>query len=260
MNRTEKMDFLIHELGKEKQRYADMSIPSEESEKWQLLRSLMNIRQPGPAGEEFLRVQDELLSELTQEKGIVDVDSLPTVPGDPKLALWQGDITTLNADAIVNAANSAMLGCFQPCHGCIDNAIHTYAGIQLRNECDELMKRQGHEEPTGDAKITAGYNLPCKYVLHTVGPIISGLIVTKEDDRLLESCYRSCLSLAAEHGVQSIAFCCISTGVFRFPKERAAKIAVRTVRDYLASDTRIKKVVFNVFTEEDRAIYQRILG
>ena len=223
-----------------------------------LLRALMNVRPPRPLSAEFLRLQDELLSAEREERGVVDVMTLPAVPSDPRIVLWQGDITRLRADAIVNAANSALLGCFIPCHRCIDNAIHSAAGLQLRAECAALMERQGHPEETGTAKLTAGYNLPARHVLHTVGPIVAGAL-TEEDRALLASCYRSCLSLAAKHGLSSIAFCCISTGEFHFPNAAAAKIAVREVRAFLRENNTIKRVVFNVFKDEDRAIYERLL-
>ena len=223
-----------------------------------LLRALMNVRPPRPLSAEFLRLQDELLSAEREERGVVDLMTLPAVPSDPHIVLWQGDITRLAADAIVNAANSALLGCFIPCHRCIDNAIHSAAGLQLRAECAALMERQGHPEETGTAKLTAGYNLPARHVLHTVGPIVAGAL-TEEDRALLASCYRSCLSLAAKHGLSSIAFCCISTGEFHFPNAAAAKIAVREVRAFLRENNTIKRVVFNVFKDEDRAIYERLL-
>ena len=173
--------------------------------------------------------------------------------------VWRGDITTLKIDAIVNAANSALRGCFVPCHGCVDNVIHSVSGIQLRLACDELMVKQGYDEPTGRAKITPAFNLPSRYVLHTVGPIVSYQL-TKEHCRQLSDCYRSCLRLASENGLRSIAFCCISTGEFHFPREEAAQIAVRTVKDYLQEDEQITRVVFNVFQQEDYEIYKGILG
>ena len=224
-----------------------------------LLRSLMNVRPPMPLKQDLLTMQDELLSAEWEEKGIVDGDSLPEVPGHPGIALWRGDITRLKADAIVNAANSALLGCFCPCHGCIDNAIHSAAGLQLRDACHQIMQAQGHPEPNGRAKLTKGYNLPARYVLHTVGPIVQGR-VTHQDRRDLASCYRSCLELAAEHGLESVAFCCISTGEFHFPNQEAAEIAVKTVTDFLRQDMSIKKVIFNVFKDIDETIYRRILG
>lgn len=222
-----------------------------------LLRSLMNVRPPKTSSEEFLMLQDALLSQEREERGVVDVGALPAT-ANPRIVLWQGDITRLKADAIVNAANSAMLGCFIPCHRCIDNAIHSSAGVQLRQECHELMKAQGGEESTGCAKITAGYNLPAKYVLHTVGPIINGTLTQQSCDELA-NCYKSCLSLAAEYNLVSIAFCCISTGEYRFPQQRAAEIAVQTVNEFLCTNEKIQKVVFNVFTQEDWVIYKNLL-
>ena len=211
-----------------------------------------------PVSEEFLQIQDAFLKEMTEGKGIVDADSLPPCAGDPRLVLWQGDITTLRCDAIVNAANSQMLGCFSPCHGCIDNIIHTMSGVQLRLACHGVMQKQRHEEPTGQAKITPGFNLPAKYVLHTVGPIINDE-VTPKAEALLASCYRSCLELAEQHNLQSIAFCCISTGVFSFPPDLAAEIAIRTVEEFLQKETGIRRVIFNVFKDSDLEIYQRLL-
>ena len=223
-----------------------------------LLRALMNVRPPRLLSEEFLRIQDELLSAERKARGVVDVMTLPAVPSDARIVLWQGNITRLNADAIVNAANSALLGCFIPCHRCIDNAIHSAAGLQLRAACGELMKRQGYPEPTGAAKITAGYNLPARHVLHTVGPIVHGTL-TEEHRQLLASCYRSCLTLAAKNGLKSVAFCCISTGEFHFPNDAAAEIAVREVRAFLVENTSVERVVFNVFKDDDRCIYERLL-
>lgn len=223
-----------------------------------LLRSLMNVRLPKPISGEFLKIQDEYLTERNRERGITDLKDLKPVESDTRLYIWQGDITTLKCDAIVNACNAQMLGCFSPMHACIDNFIHTYAGVQLRLEMNDIMMKQGHEEETGRAKITSGYNLPAKYILHTVGPIIQWN-VTKEEEALLASCYRECLKLAADQGVESIAFCCISTGVFRFPQQRAAEIAVATVKEFMKKDDNVKKVVFNVFKEEDLRIYKDLL-
>lgn len=222
-----------------------------------LLRSLMNVRPPMPLNADYLRLQDELLVREREEWGVVEAGDLP-VSGDPRLVLWQGDITRLRADAIVNAANSALLGCFQPCHGCIDNAIHSAAGLQLRDECSRIMSAQGCPEPTGGAKLTEAYCLPCRYVLHTVGPIVEGH-VTNRDKRELASCYRACLELAAAHGLSSVAFCCISTGEFHFPNGQAAEIAVRTVRECLETKTSVEKVIFNVFKDVDAVIYRRLL-
>jgi O-acetyl-ADP-ribose deacetylase (regulator of RNase III) len=211
---------------------------------------------PIPASPDFLHIQDEYLQAETAAKGITELADL--TPIQPDIYLWQGDITTLRCDAIVNAANSQMLGCFCPCHGCIDNQIHTFAGVQLRLACDALMRQQGHEEATGSAKITPAYNLPCRFVLHTVGPII-GHAVTQEDEELLAACYRACLALAEESGAKSIAFCCISTGEFHFPNHRAAEIAVQTVCSYKQATQSNIKVIFNVFKELDFQIYRELL-
>ena len=269
MNKNEKLDFLIKELINEQERYKDLSIPNDYEGKRKLLRSLMNVREPYDASEEFIKVQDEFLKNECKENGIVELRDLPTLnemlPNmnnnhGNKITLWQGDITRLKIDAIVNAANNQMLGCFVPCHGCIDNAIHSVAGIQLRNECDEIMKKQGFLEPTGSAKITGAYNLPCKYVIHTVGPIISGEL-TDEDCKELESCYKSCLEISINNNIKSIAFCCISTGEFRFPKEKAAEIAIKTISDFLDDNNeKIERVVINVFKGEDLQIYKNLLG
>ena len=256
MNQSEKRLFLIQSLLKEKTEYRDIDIPAEPESQRQLLRGLMNIRALQRIGADFLKMQDAYLQGETAAKGITDIADL--TPIQPGLYLWQGDITTLKCDAIVNAANSGMTGCYIPNHRCIDNAIHTFAGVELRLACEELMERQGYPEPTGRAKITPAFNLPCRYVLHTVGPIISGR-VTKEDKELLASCYRSCLELAAEKGLESVAFCCISTGEFHFPNERAAELAVRTVKDFLTQESSVRRVVFNVFKDTDRNIYARLL-
>lgn len=259
MNQEERRLYLIRALQREMPQYGKVRIPESGEGQWRLLRSLFNVRPPYPASPEFLDIQDEYLGEMIRERGITDGDSLPPAASDPRLVLWQGDITSLRCDAIVNAANSALLGCWQPCHSCIDNIIHSFAGVQLRIKCNELMEAQGHEEETGKAKITPAYNLPSKFVLHTVGPIILGEL-EEEDCRLLADCYRSCLSLAAENGLRSVAFCCISTGVFRFPQERAAEIAVKTVKAFLDhSETSLKRVIFNVFKDSDWEIYSNIL-
>ena len=257
MNQNEKRLFLIKKLLDEDSRYRGMSVPNDEYEQKRILRSLFNIRMPKQIEPAFLEVQDEYLQEELKQLGITDIADLQPIQGD--LYLWQGDITTLRCGAIVNAANSGMTGCYVPCHACIDNCIHTYAGIQLRLDCAEIMEQQGHEEPTGTAKITMAYNLPCDYVLHTVGPIINGK-VTMQDEHLLASCYRSCLELAEKNGVQSIAFCCISTGVFHFPNQRAAEIAVETVKRYKAETGSGMKVIFNVFKDLDFEIYRGLLA
>ncbi len=257
MNQEEKRLYLIRSLLDERQEYREIKIPADPSEQKRLLRSLFNVRMPGKISTDFLRIQDEYLQEETRQKGITDpADLTPVRPG---IFLWQGDITTLRCDAIVNAANSGMTGCYQPCHNCIDNCIHTFAGIQLRNFCAEIMAEQGHEEPAGQAKITPGFNLPCKYVIHTVGPIVSGPL-TAEHEALLSSSYRSCLELVEENGIGSIAFCCISTGLFGFPQQRAAEIAVQTVKAYREETNSSIEVIFNVFKDEDFSIYAGLLG
>lgn len=252
----QRLDFLIRCLLNENEEYKNREIPAGQPDKRRLLRSLMNVRPPVPASEEFLKVQDTYLQERLAERGVTEPENL--TPVQPGIYLWQGDITTLAADAIVNAANSRMLGCFVPCHGCIDNAIHTYAGIQLRMECARIMAGQRKEEATGKAKITKAYNLPCRYVLHTVGPIIYGT-VTKTDCELLAGCYRSCLKLAAAYGLKSVAFCCISTGEFHFPNELAAEIAIQTVRTWQQQNSNRIEVIFNVFKDSDYEIYKRLL-
>ena len=253
MTQTERRIFLIKKLIDEQTRYSNLTVPSDEIEQRRLLRALMNIRPPYPVGEDFLRVQDAYLQEEAARKGVVDIADL--TPIEPGIYLWQGDITTLRCGAIVNAANSGMTGCYAPCHGCIDNAIHTYAGVQLRLECARLIKAQGHEEWAGQAKITPAYNLPCEYVLHTVGPIIYGRVSDMEKN-LLSSCYISCLELAKKNGIKSVAFCCISTGEFHFPNDMAAEIATNTVRQY-KDDI---EVIFNVFKNIDYKIYRQLLG
>ena len=256
MNQIETRLFLIQALLKEQPEYRDIDIPSDAAGQRQLLRGLMNVRRPANIGADFLQVQDAYLQAATASKGITDAADL--TPVQPGLYLWQGDITTLRCDAIVNAANSGMTGCYIPNHRCIDNAIHTYAGVELRLACAELMEKQGHPEPTGQAKITPAFNLPCRYVLHTVGPIINGR-VTRRDRELLASCYRSCLELAVENHLESVAFCCISTGEFHFPHDLAAEIAVRTVRESLQKQTSVRRVIFNVFKDQDKAFYEKLL-
>lgn len=259
MNQDERRLFLIRHLMNEDIRLRRLQIPDDVQGQRDMLRSLMNVRLPKPVNDELLMVQDEYLKLRNMERGITDACDLSPAASDERLFVWQGDIITLRCDAIVNACNSRMLGCFSPMHSCIDNIIHTYAGIQLRLKMNEIMTKQGHEEPVGQAKITGGYNLTAKFILHTVGPVIN-LGVTEEDEKKLASCYRECLKLAAENGIESIAFCCLSTGVFRFPQQRAAEIAVRTVKDFLTADTIIKQVIFNVFKDEDLKIYSNILG
>lgn len=256
MNQSERRLFLIQSLLDERPSCRKQEIPTDAQRQKVLLRGLMNIRSPRAIHPEFQKIQDAYLQAETTEKGITDIADLS--PIQPGLYLWQGDITTLRCDAIVNAANSGMTGCYVPNHRCIDNAIHTYAGVELRLACAELMEQQGYPKPTGTAKITPAFNLPCKYVLHTVGPIIDGP-VTAQDEALLASCYRACLEKAAEQDLESVAFCCISTGEFHFPNNLAAQIAVRTVKEFLSRQTSVRKVIFNVFKDLDKQIYQQLL-
>lgn len=277
---------------------ADLPIPHDDEEQRLLLRALQNVRPPAPVSERFLHVQDEYLGAELAQCAITDADDVPpaeTLQTGATLAIWQGDITTLRCDAIVNAANSGLTGCYAPNHRCIDNAIHTAAGVQLRLACERIMEQQGHPEPVGRAKITPGFNLPARYVLHTVGPMIPSGDPTPAEQEQLADCYRSCLRLAADHGLETVAFCSISTGEFRFPAELAARIAVRTVRDFLTQQfpqqlTRqeaaqspqtstssvataptdaanahnpaniIRKVIFDVFSDRDRQIYERVFA
>lgn len=255
MLQEERLDYLIRYLLEEEQNYI-LDIPDTEIEKKKLLRALMNVRLPKPISQEFLNIQDRYLQEELKNQKIISIKEL--VPVQKGLYLWQGDITKLKVDAIVNAGNSALLGCFIPCHGCIDNAIHSYAGIQLRLDCQKIMAQQNKPEPIGKAKITKGYNLPAKYVLHTVGPMINGRLVEK-DKILLASCYRSCLELANLYQLKSVAFCCISTGEFHFPNDIAGYIAVDTVTRYLNETHSEIEVIFNVFKETDWQIYKRLL-
>ena len=256
MNQNERRLFLIKELLAERAEYKDIEIPKNSDEQKLLLRALMNVRLPKKINKEFLTVQNEYLSAEISEKGITDVSELEPIQNG--LYIWQGDITTLKCDAIVNAANSGMTGCYVPNHRCIDNCIHTYSGIQLRNTCAEIMKKQGQSEPTGTAKITLAFNLPSRYIIHTVGPIINGH-ATEKDCKLLADCYSSCLELAADNGLESIAFCCISTGEFHFPNDKAAEIAVNTVKSFMNNETSVKKVIFNVFKDMDKEIYTKLL-
>ncbi len=272
MTQKERRTYLITELLKEDKGSAGFKlglvpgneggfvIPDDEKSQRDILRALMNIRGPYSISEDFLRIQDEYLQQVNKERGITDIADLSPTERNPKLYLWQGDITTLKVDAIVNAANSALLGCFAPLHICIDNCIHTYAGIQLRLACNELMQKQGHEEGTGLCKITPAFNLPSRYVFHTVGPIIYTSVGPREKI-LLANCYKNCLETASQNQLESVAFCCISTGVFRFPQDLAAQIAVETVEMWLSEnpDSSVKKVVFNVFGNKDLEIYQGLL-
>ncbi len=256
MTQKERLLYLIKYLIKENDELKSLDIPAEDTARKYLLRSLMNVRPPKSAAKDFLNIQDKYLQEEKTKKGVVSLADIPFMKSG--IYLWKGDITRLSADAIVNAANSALLGCFVPCHGCIDNAIHSAAGIELRLECSRIMEKQKIKEPTGKAKITKAYNLPCRYVLHTVGPIVYGE-VTKRDCDLLSDCYRSCLELAAEYQLKSIAFCCISTGEFHFPNKTAAEIAVQTVKDYQKKTSSDMEVIFNVFKDCDYEIYKQLL-
>lgn len=257
-NRKEELlDRLVDILEKERgQRASDFVLTDDP---WLQFRALVNVRPAWPASPEFLAAQDELLQGLIAEAGVHGVDEAIPSPDDSRLCMWRGDITTLAADAIVNAANSQMQGCWAPLHICIDNAIHTYAGVQLRAECARMMQAHGHDEPTGQAKVTAAYNLPARRIIHTVGPIANGFPTARHRAELA-SCYHACLDAAAAEGLQSTVFCCISTGVFGFPQHEAARIAVRNVRDWLDSHDANMTVVFNVFTPKDEEIYRNALS
>lgn len=266
LRKKELVAYLVDELMHERRtrggwlpaRVPDSDAPFDEQ--WRTFRALVNTREPLSATAAFLAAQNELLRGFIAEAGITRGEDIPPAPADPRLALWQGDITTLAVDAIVNAANSGMTGCWQPLHSCIDNAIHTFAGVQLRLECAQLMAAQGYEEPTAQAKVTDAYNLPARRVIHTVGPIAAGR-PSQRHRRELAQCYTACLDAAAGEGLGSIAFCCISTGVFSFPQEEAARIAVRTVRAWLDAHPQADiRVIFNVFLDEDAAIYRRLLS
>ncbi|MDE5765518.1 MAG: protein-ADP-ribose hydrolase [Ruminococcus sp.] len=246
---------LIEYLLQENPEYSEIPIPPSEQEQFQLYRSLVNIRPAMPVSSDYIDAENKFLKDLTVKKGITDITDLQ--PIEDNIYLWQGDITTLKCGAIVNAANSGMTGCYQPCHSCIDNCIHTFAGVKLRLECAEIMQKQGYDEPTGQAKITSAYNLPCDYVIHTVGPIVNYRLTDKHCE-LLQSCYKSCLETAMQNNIDSIAFCCISTGVFGFPKQEASEIAVKTVREFLKNNN--IKVIFNVFGDDDYEIYQRLFS
>ncbi len=265
VTQEQRLAFLVEAFKADSVAYKDIETPKDTEGKRRLLRSLMNIRMPGAMADDVLAVQDAYLRERAREKGIVELSDIPIVRD--RISLWQGDITRLAADAIVNAANSQMLGCFVPMHACIDNCIHTFAGIQLREECgrqmDRLRARYGrdYEQPTAVPMMTAGYNLPAKRVIHIVGPVVQRKL-TPELEKDLADCYRNTLDMCLENGLKSVAFCCISTGVFHFPDQRAAEIAVGTVEKWLDEhpDSCMKKVIFNVFKDSDFGIYQRLLG
>lgn len=269
----ERLDYLLEKFKEDSGRYRNLEVGDDWQEKRMVLRSLMNIRMPGAMDEDVLRMQDEFLQEEAREKGIVTLQEIPSVkeqygserPFADRISLWQGDITRLQVGAIVNAANSQMLGCFVPCHGCIDNAIHSAAGIELREACSRYMNQKrrergrDYEEPTGQAVLTEGYNLPADYVIHTVGPIVGGrLTMGLEQD--LENCYRNVLNCCVEHRIRSVAFCCISTGEFHFPNDRAAEIALDTVTGFLEKHSQdFDRIVFNVFKDMDRELYENLL-
>lgn len=240
------------------ERAQSADVPDDAAGQWALFRALVNTRPPAAAPEEFLRLQDGLLQDILAFRGATRLEDIPPIGETPHIRLWRGDITTLSADAIVNAANSQMLGCFVPGHHCIDNAIHTFAGVQLRLRCAELMAEQGYSEPTGMAKVTEAFNLPSKRIIHTVGPIAEGF-ATETDKALLANCYTACLNAAVDSGCRSIAFCCISTGVFGFPQEEATSIAIATVKGWLATHDQSIEVVFNVFAEKDEKLYRKAL-
>ena len=257
MTQNEKLLWLIKYLLTENTQYSKIEIPACVEEQFQLYRSLVNVRMPKPISDEYLAIEDAYLSEETNKKGVTHLSEITPIEND--IYLWQGDIATIDADAIVNAANNQLLGCFCPCHACIDNCIHTFSGVKLRLKCNEMMQKQGYTEPTGKAKITPAYNLPSKYVLHTVGPIISS-VLTKKDKELLASCYSECLKLADKNNLKSVAFCCISTGEFHFPNDKAARIAIDTVKKYKEKTNSKIKVIFNVFKDKDYEIYKKLLN
>lgn len=259
VSRIDNLRYILRTLLAEREEYAGWQIPDTLERQQSMMRALLNVRPPLPVSPEFLKAQDAELKQQLADKGVVTLSDIPLCQSDNRFRIWQGDITRLQADAIVNAANNALLGCFVPLHRCIDNAIHSAAGVQLRLECDKQMRMQGQPEPTGRAKITKGYNLPARYVLHTVGPIVRNGKPTPEQEKELADCYRSSLALADTYGTKSVAFCCISTGEFGFPQERAAQIAVNTVRDYLATTVHIQTIIFNVFKDEDLSIYRQLL-
>lgn len=225
-----------------------------DNQKPNYFRALCNLRPPNPISAKFLRLQDQYLSELTKLRGVIDINSFNFTNN---LALWQGDIISLNADAIVNACNSALLGCFQPLHNCIDNRIHSFAGVQVRLDCKDIMK--GCYEPNGKVEVTKAYNLPSKFIFHTVGPQVHDS-VSEQNKIDLANCYISCLEKAVEIGIKSIAFCCISTGIFGFPKEAACDIAVNTVKNWQKSNSYNLKIIFNVFTDNDKHCYEQMLA
>ena len=269
MTQNERLDLLVEEFKEDSVQYRNLETPRDTEGKKRILRSLMNIRMPKMMPSSVLQMQDEYLQGRIRENGIVTLNEIPTIADQgsrhdfaERLSIWQGDITRLAVDAIVNAANSQMLGCFIPMHTCIDNCIHTFAGIQLRAECDRQMRKlraeygPDYEQPTAVPMLTDGYNLPAKKVVHIVGPIVQGRL-TKDLEQDLADCYKNTLDLCLENELKSVAFCCISTGVFHFPNKRAAEIAVKTVTDWMEQHPKaLERVVFNVFKDEDKAYYE----
>ena len=260
---NDRLNFLLEGFRADSKNYKDIKIPSDGQEKVRILRSLMNIRMPGKMSEAIIKVQDEYLKECTKKKGIVEVSDIEIIKEN--ISIWQGDITRLKLDAIVNAANSQMLGCFIPMHTCIDNQIHTFAGVQLRDECNRKMNElrkicgNNYEQPTAIPMLTNAYNLPAKKVIHIVGPIVESNLTAKKEDELA-SCYENTLDMCLENGLRSVAFCCISTGVFHFPNKRAAEIAVSTVEKWISKHPEsMDRIVFNVFKEDDREYYEKLL-
>lgn len=259
----ERLDYLLEAFKADSENYKNIEVSNKRDEKEQLLRSLMNVRMPKELPEQVIRVQDEYLGACAEEKGIVRLEDIPLIKDN--ISIWQGDITRLEVDAIVNAANSMMLGCFLPMHTCIDNQIHTFAGVQLRQECndkmDQLRERFGndYEQPTSIPMLTEAYNLPAKKVVHIVGPIVCGRL-TPDLEKKLEDCYTNTLDMCLENGLKSLAFCCISTGVFHFPNKRAAEIATETVAKWsLRHPNSMDRIVFNVFKDEDKKYYEELL-
>ena len=263
MTQDQRLRFLVEAFKADSGEYRAVTTPEDTGSRRRLLRSLMNIRRPGMMPEHVLRVQDDYLRGRAAEKGVVAPEDIPVIRDG--LSIWQGDITRLSVDAIVNAANAQMLGCFVPMHGCIDNCIHSFAGIQLRAACsrqmEELRRRYGpdYEQPTAVPMLTDAYNLPAKKVIHIVGPIVESRL-TPALEKALADCYTNTLDMCAENGLKSVAFCCISTGVFRFPGRRAAEIAVQSVQSWTAGHPgAVDRVIFNVFKDEDREYYEREL-
>lgn len=260
---NQRLDYLVGEFKTDSIQYKDLVTPKDTEGKRRILRSLMNIRMPKVLSDEVLAVQDEYLAGRAEEKGIVRLSDIPVIRNG--LSIWQGDITRLAVDVIVNAANSQMLGCFVPMHTCIDNCIHTFAGVQLRAECNRQMNQlrmrygKDYEQPTAVPMITDAYNLPAKKVIHIVGPIVQNQLTPYLENKLAD-CYRNTLDLCLENDLKTVAFCCISTGVFHFPNKRAAQIAIRTVDGWLSQHPgAMERVIFNVFKDEDREYYEELI-